>query len=125
VRKLVPGCSVSDPDPFQGVLGSGSVSYSNKHNKINWKRKFNKVCLLLGLVGPTDKENQVKMYKKYCFRYIISLKWQGSGSVSNSRIRICIKLNSRIRIRINRVWIHNTAVLGGMRRNLVPTILCR
>jgi hypothetical protein len=28
----------------------------------------------LGLVVPTDKENQVKMYKNYCFRYITSLK---------------------------------------------------
>jgi hypothetical protein len=24
--------------------------------------------------GPSDKENQVKMYKKYHFRYITSLK---------------------------------------------------
>ncbi len=60
-------------DPFPGVLGSGSVSYSNEHNTINWKGKFNKV-FWLGPVGPTDKENQVQMYKKYCFRYIISLK---------------------------------------------------
>jgi hypothetical protein len=47
----------------------------------------------LGPVGPTDKENQVKMYKTYCFRYITSLKRQrfGYGSVSNSRIRIRIK----------------------------------
>jgi hypothetical protein len=37
-------------DPFPGVLRSGSISYSNEHNKINWK-------------GPTDKENKVKMYK--------------------------------------------------------------
>jgi hypothetical protein len=29
-------------------LGSGSISYSNEHNKIAWKGKFNKVCLLLG-----------------------------------------------------------------------------
>ncbi len=36
----------------------------------------------LGPVGPTDKENQVKMYKKDCFRYITSLKWKGFGSVS-------------------------------------------
>ncbi len=41
-----------DPDPLPGVLESGSrsVSYSNEHNKINWKGKFNKVlvCLLVG-----------------------------------------------------------------------------
>jgi hypothetical protein len=36
------------PDLFPGVLGSGSVSYSNEHNKINWKGIFNKVCLLVG-----------------------------------------------------------------------------
>ncbi len=24
----------------------------------------------MGPVGPTDKENQVKMYKKYGFRYV-------------------------------------------------------
>ncbi len=35
-------------DPIQGVLGSGSISYSNEHIKINWKGKFNKECLLVG-----------------------------------------------------------------------------
>jgi hypothetical protein len=30
-----------DPDLFPDVLGSGSVSYSNEQNKINWKGKFN------------------------------------------------------------------------------------
>jgi hypothetical protein len=34
-----------------------------------------KYAFWLGPVGPTDKENQVKMYKKYCFRYITFLKW--------------------------------------------------
>ncbi len=28
----------------------------------------------LGPAEPTDKENQVNMYKKYCFRYITCLK---------------------------------------------------
>ncbi len=42
------------------AVGSGSRRYSNEHNKINWKGIFNKVCLLLGPGGPTDKENQVK-----------------------------------------------------------------
>jgi hypothetical protein len=32
----------------------------------------------MGPVRPTDKENQVKVYKKYCFRYIIPVKRQGS-----------------------------------------------
>jgi hypothetical protein len=31
----------------------------------------------LGPVGPTDKENQVKMFKKYCFRYIIFFEMAG------------------------------------------------
>jgi hypothetical protein len=40
-------------------------------------------------VGPTDKENEVKMYKKYCFKYIPLSNskdpdpYQTSGSVSN------------------------------------------
>jgi hypothetical protein len=55
-------------DPDQGVLASRSIRYSNEHSKINWKEKFNKVCLIMGPVEPTDKENQVKMYKKYCFK---------------------------------------------------------
>jgi hypothetical protein len=51
-----------------GFLGSGALSYSNKHNKINWKGKFNKVpyAFWLGPGGPTDKETQVKMFKKCC-----------------------------------------------------------
>jgi hypothetical protein len=31
----------------------------------------------LGPVGPTDKENQVKLFKKYCFRYIILFEMAG------------------------------------------------
>jgi hypothetical protein len=57
-----------DPDPgsIPGRLGSGSISHFNEHKEINWKYAF---CL--GPVGPTDKENQVNMYKiKNCFRYI-------------------------------------------------------
>ncbi len=51
-------------------------TYNAEHNKINWKGKFNSVpyAFWLGLVGPTDKENQVKMYKKNFFRYITFLK---------------------------------------------------
>jgi hypothetical protein len=33
-----------------------------------------KYAFWLGAVGLTEKENQVKMYKKYCFRFIASLK---------------------------------------------------
>jgi hypothetical protein len=37
-----------DPDPFPECLrsGFGSISFSNEHNKINWKGKFNKEYLL-------------------------------------------------------------------------------
>jgi hypothetical protein len=59
---------------------------------------------------PTYKENQVKMYKKYRFKYITSMKQKGSGSGSKwtCQIRIRIKVKSRIRIHIKMVWIHNT-----------------
>jgi hypothetical protein len=69
--------SFQDPDPR---LDPGCpriwiriINYSNEHNKIDWKGKLNTVCLFLGPVGPTDKENKVKMNKKYCFRFTTSL----------------------------------------------------
>ncbi len=37
-----------DPEFVPRCLGSGSINYSNEHNKINWKGKFNKVGLLVG-----------------------------------------------------------------------------
>jgi hypothetical protein len=37
-----------DPDPFPGFLGSGSISYTNEHNKINWKEEFIKEYFLWG-----------------------------------------------------------------------------
>jgi hypothetical protein len=52
----------------------------------------------LGPGEPTDKKNQVNMNKKYRFMHITSLKQQGSGSVLNSQIRICIKEKGRILI---------------------------
>jgi hypothetical protein len=57
-----------DPDPFLSVLGSGSLSYLTSITKINWEGKLTKYAFLLGPPGYTDKENQFKMYKKYCFR---------------------------------------------------------
>ncbi len=45
IRFILPG---PDPALFSSVLGSESVSYSNEHNKINWKGKFNNLGLLLG-----------------------------------------------------------------------------
>jgi hypothetical protein len=92
--RLLTGAADADPfgsvsfsririrDPFLSVIGSGSgsVSYSYEHHKINWKGKFNKKCLQSGSWQTcstcmyTDSENQVKMSKKYCFGYITSLE---------------------------------------------------
>jgi hypothetical protein len=47
-----------DPDPYPTL----------EHNKINWKGKLSKYAFWLG-PGPTDQENQVKMYKKYRYRF--------------------------------------------------------
>jgi hypothetical protein len=58
----------------------------------------------VGPVRPTDKENQVKMYKKYRYRLGSLPPYQ-----IENMIRIRIKVKSRIRIRITRVWI---AILG-------------
>ncbi len=54
-----------DPGSVPGCLGSRSrsIKYSNEQNKIIWKGKFNKYAVCFGPVGPTDKENQAKMYK--------------------------------------------------------------
>ncbi len=56
------------PDP-------GSVSFFNEHNKLTGRENLTIYAFWLGLVGPTDQENQFKIYKKYCFTYITSLKW--------------------------------------------------
>jgi hypothetical protein len=56
-----------DPDPFPGCLGSGSVSFSNGKTKLTGRENLSKQTFCVGPVGPNDKENQVKMYKKYCF----------------------------------------------------------
>ncbi len=63
-----------DPDPFPGCPGSGFVSYSNGTTKLTGRENLTKNTFCVGPVGPTDKENQVKMYKKYCFMYITSFK---------------------------------------------------
>ncbi len=72
-------------DPYKGVLGSGSgsISFFMSTTKLTGRENLTKYAFCVGPVGPTDKENQVKMYKKICFRYITSLKLEGSGSVSN------------------------------------------
>jgi hypothetical protein len=42
--------------------------------KLSGRENLTKNSFSVGLVGPTDNENQVNMYKKYRFRYITSLK---------------------------------------------------
>jgi hypothetical protein len=66
--------NIQDPDPFPGCQGSGSVSFSNGTTKLTETENLTKNTFCVGPIGPTDNENQVKMYKKYCFRYITSLK---------------------------------------------------
>jgi hypothetical protein len=98
-------------DPYN-FPGSRSISCSNEHNKINWKGKFNKVCLL---VGSCRTYWQGKLSKKMYTSTVLGTLWYLFETV---RIRFCIKLKSSIRIRIKaksririgiqRVWIHNT-----------------
>ncbi len=106
---LVISAADPDQDPYN-FLGSGSgsvpqVSRIRIHKLLSWAQQNYleggielRVPFVWVLLGPTDKENEVKMYKKHCLRYITSLKRERSGSVSNSQIRI--RLESRIRIRI-------------------------
>jgi hypothetical protein len=53
------------PDPFPSVLGSGYVGYSNEHNKINLKGKFNKVGMPSGwfLVDLLTKKIKLRCIK--------------------------------------------------------------
>jgi hypothetical protein len=41
--------------------------------KLTGRENLTKNGFILGPDGPTDRENQVKMCKKYCFSYITSL----------------------------------------------------
>jgi hypothetical protein len=86
-------CCGSGPDPYQ-FSGSGSISYSSEHNRINWKGKFNKNTFCEGPVGPTDKENQERCMKSNILG-ILSVgngkdpdphKTVRSGSVSNRKV---------------------------------------
>jgi hypothetical protein len=43
--------------------------------KLTGRENLTKITFCMGPVGPTEKENQVEMYKKYRFTYITSLKW--------------------------------------------------
>jgi hypothetical protein len=84
IRRIFP-----DPDRFRMFLDPDPYTSIMSTIKINWKGKFNKLCLLLAPGRPIDTENQVKMYKKYRFRPISYLNSKdpdpyqiiGSGSV--------------------------------------------
>ncbi len=54
-----PGSGISSP----GVLGSESISYLMITTKLSGQENLTKYALWLGPFGPSDKENQVKMYK--------------------------------------------------------------
>jgi hypothetical protein len=60
----------------RGCIGSGSVGYrySNGTKKLKGRENLTKNTFCVDPVGPTYKESQVKVCKKYCFRYITSLK---------------------------------------------------
>jgi hypothetical protein len=60
-------------DPYH-FSGSGSVCYPNGTTKLTGRENLTKNTFSVGPVGPSDKENQVKMFKKYSFtlRYIAS-----------------------------------------------------
>jgi hypothetical protein len=67
--------------------------------KLTGSKNLTKYAFWLGPGGPIDKKNQVKMYKKSCFKVIL-----GQYLSETVRILILIKrqgsvLNSRIRIK--------------------------
>jgi hypothetical protein len=75
--------SFADLDPYIflririhscGCPGSGFVSYSNGIKKFKGRENLTKNTFCVGSIGPTSKENQVKVCKTYCFRYITCLK---------------------------------------------------
>jgi hypothetical protein len=80
--------------------------------KLTGRENLTKCAFCLGPVGPTDKGNQVKMYKKYFFLGSHPL-WKSkdpdpyqtvvvSRSVSNSRIKIRIKQSDQDPYRIEK-----------------------
>ncbi len=69
---------VADSDPYNfPVSGSRSVPYPYptlmSTTKISGKENLTTYASWLGPGGPNGKENQVKMYTKYRFRYITPL----------------------------------------------------
>jgi hypothetical protein len=65
IRNIFP-----DPGPFLSV---SVFRFYSSHSRSNWIGKYNMYACCLAPGMPTDKENQVKMFKKYRFRYITSL----------------------------------------------------
>jgi hypothetical protein len=121
-RRIFP-----DPDPFLSVSDPDPILISTTELPAT-ENVTTYTCSFI-LVDLLTRKIQVKIYKKYRFRQITSLKQWGSRSVSDSGIRICIKMKKRIRIHIKVksriricikvkrlirigikiVWIHNTA----------------
>jgi hypothetical protein len=56
-----------DPDPFPWCIGSGSISFSNGITKLIGRENLTKNTFCVVPIGLTVKENQVKMFIKYCF----------------------------------------------------------
>ncbi len=106
--------------------GSGSIpkwfrsgSYNIEHNKINWKGKFNKVCLLFGSWHLLTRKNQVRGIKSTIILGTVGTLFE------KVRIRILIKKSDpdphrmkgsdpdpyhiENRIQIKMEWISNTA----------------
>jgi hypothetical protein len=52
-------------------------SYSNEHKKLTGRENLTTFTCWLGPGGSTDKENQVKLYKKDTVLGVTSLKQKG------------------------------------------------
>jgi hypothetical protein len=66
------GNYVADPFRMRTIFPHPFLSAST--SKLTERKNITSYVCCLTPDGPPDKENQVKMYKKYRFRYIIFLK---------------------------------------------------
>jgi hypothetical protein len=97
----------ADPDPFPGVLGSESGAMLVSRTKLTGRENLTKYAFWLGPGRPTDKKNQVRMYKNYgtvlgTLPFLYRTKQSDLDPY---------QLEKRVRIRIKRVWICNTAMI--------------
>ncbi len=56
-------CHFSGPGSVPEGVRSGFVSYSNSTKKLKGRENLTKNTFCVGPVGPTEKENQVKVFK--------------------------------------------------------------